>query len=132
MSDEYVGPLDDFNTPTPIQYTWEILNLQTQSVGNTQNIIVRIEWKKTGTLNGISASFTGSSEYPVSRIDTGVTYKPIEEVTQDDVIQWAKNTIYGEYEKAIDMSIERQISEHNNPVVSIELPWSKANTESNL
>jgi hypothetical protein len=129
MTDRYIGPAPVENRNIP-EYTWEILNINTQSLGNTSDIIVHIDWKKIGTLNGVSASFVGSSDFPLGSIDTGMTYKPIDSVTEADVIQWIRGTIAGAYESVVDDTITNRILEQQSPVVSIEFPWLKTNTES--
>lgn len=130
MTDGYIGPEPVVSNTPKVTYTWEILNINTQSLGNTTGIIVHIDWKKIGTLNGVSASFTGSSDFPLSSVDTGMAYKPVDQVTEDDVIKWVRSTIAGAYESVVDDTIVNRILEQQSPIVSIEFPWLKANTES--
>lgn len=132
MVDEYVGPLDGLNTPTnTIQYTWNIIGLRTTNVGNTDNVIVQVDWMKTGTdtVNNVKGVHQGTSTFSsADAASFGPDFVPFEQLTENMVIDWIKKTVVGAYETVMDNNIKAQIKEQLNPVVNVDLPWSQSNT----
>lgn len=132
MVDEYIGPSIEQTTPVePIQYTWNILGLRTTKSGNTDNIIVQVDWQKTGTdtVNNVSGTHQGSTTFSSDAAGSfGTDFVPFEQLTESMVIEWVKKTVEGAFETVMDRNINAQIKDQLNPVVNVELPWSQANT----
>jgi hypothetical protein len=111
-------------------YTWKILGLRTTTTEDRNNIIVGVDWEKTGTENGFKGSYTDFASFPISAVNTD-SFVPFEELTEDEVLIWVRNTISGEFETVVDMQIKSQIDSQANQTVAVELPWAApvANTE---
>lgn len=109
-----------------ITYTWEITGLKTTSVGNTESVIVQTYWKKIGTdENGNTGSFNGATPFTTDSTDNVGPFIPFSELTEENVLDWIKSVVIGEYAKHIDEQILSQINDKINPIVESHLPWNK-------
>lgn len=114
-----------------IEYTWKVLGLKTQSVGSNQNVVVQVSWEKTGTVDGVSASFRGDSDFNISYVPESYNFVPFNQLTEADIIDWVKNSIIFEYGVEMDKQIAAQINSINNPIVDATLPWQTTNQYGN-
>lgn len=116
-----------------ITYTWEITGLKTQNVNtDKQNAVVQTYWKKIGTdENGNKGVFSGGTPFTVDPNDDSGPFIPFEQLTEEDVINWIKTVVVGEFEKHVNEQIRKQIDLMINPIVEKNLPW-KPQTEPEL
>lgn len=110
-----------------ITYSWEVTGMRTKTVGNTPNVVVQVFWKKTGTdETGNSSSFIGSTPFNTESIDPE-NFIPFDNLTEENVLNWVKQTITASFEEHINTIIEKQIQENSNPPVDAVLPWKPQN-----
>lgn len=111
-----------------ITYTWKITGLKTKNVSdNKQNAVVQTYWQKIGTdENGNEGTFNGATPFTVDPTDDSGPYIPFEQLTEEDVINWIKTIVVGNYEEHVNGQIQKQIDEKINPVTEASLPWAPA------
>lgn len=109
-----------------ITYTWEITNLKKfDELDDNIDVVVHARWKRTGTdENGNTGEFNGAT--PLRLPESGSSFTPFEELTQEQVIEWVKGEIasHSGYEEHIVGQITKQINAKKNPVNDVALlPW---------
>lgn len=108
-----------------ITYTWKITGLKTKDVDGKPSAIVQTYWTKTGVdENGNEGTFTGATPFTVDPTDDSGPFIPFNELTEDDVIDWIKTVVVGNYEEHVNGKIQEQIDSKINPVVEAKLPWA--------
>lgn len=116
-----------------ITYTWEITGLKTANVGDKENAVVQTYWKKIGTdENGNQGYFSGATPFTVDPTDESGPFIPFNELTEEDVIEWIKTVIVGDYEEHVDRQIQKQIESQVKPVFEKSLPWNPPPIETPL
>ena len=114
-----------------ITYTWEITAIATKNEAVHSNAIVQTRWKKTGTdSEGNSGVFEGATPFTSDNVPVG-EFIPLEQLSEEIVLNWIKNAIDGEYESHINGVILSKIEAEKNPIISYgdaiteaNLPWS--------
>lgn len=108
-----------------ITYTWKITGLKTRDFEGKPAAIVQTYWQKIGTdENGNEGTFSGATPFTVDPTDESGPFIPFEQLTEQDVIDWIKTVVVGEYEKHVNGKIQEQIDLKVNPVVEAQLPWA--------
>ena len=109
-----------------ITNTWNIVAMDAypQHEGET-DVVFTVHW----TLTGTDGTYTGYVYGSVGvTYDSSSAFTPYAQLTQDQVIGWAKEALGAEqvtnYEANVTAQIENQI---NPPVVTPPLPWAAAN-----
>lgn len=116
-----------------ITYTWSIINLKVRDEvidGITyKNAVCQVFWLKTGRdENGNEGTFNGATPFTVDSTDASGPFKPFEELTENDVIEWVKSVVVDEYEKHVNSKIQEEIDEKIAPINDVDLPWVSTNT----
>lgn len=107
-----------------ITYTWKVTGLKTSKVQGTDNVIVQTYWEKIGTENGVEGKFSGATPFRAEDIPAGTVFKPFEELTEADVLEWIKAVVVDSYAEHVDGVIAKQIADKKNPTVEATLPWA--------
>lgn len=114
-----------------ITYTWKVTGLKTSSVQNTDNVIVQTYWEKIGKENGVEGKFSGATPFDPSKMPSGTTFKPFEQLTEADVLEWIKAVVVDSYAEHVDGVIAKAIADQKNPTVEATLPWAPAANTAN-
>lgn len=109
-----------------ITYTWKITNLKKMDeIEGNSNVVVHARWQRTGTdENGNTGDFQGAT--PLRLPESGSSFAPYEELTEEQVVQWVKDEIAAHqgYEEHIVGQIMKQINAKKAPVIDVDmLPW---------
>lgn len=109
-----------------ITYTWKITSLKVKNISDTMpNAVVQTNWQKIGTdENGNQGIFSGATPFTRDPTDESGPFIAFEELTEEDVINWIKTVVVGQYEQHVNEQIQRQISEKLNPTSEPPLPWA--------
>jgi hypothetical protein len=113
-----------------LTFTWEVTGLKTRDIENKPSSVVQTYWKKTGTDgNGNTGIFIGATPFTVDPTDDSGPFIPFEQLTEQDVLDWIKTVVVGDYEDHVNGQIQKQIDEKASPVIEVSLPWAQsANT----
>ena len=108
-----------------ITYTWKITGLKTKNVSDDKpSTVVQTYWQKIGTdENGNSGTFSGATPFTVDPTDNSGPFIPFEELTEENVIDWIKTIVVGNYEEHVNTKIAEQIEQIISPVSEASLPW---------
>ena len=113
-----------------ITYTWEVINIRTTTVNNTQNVVVQTYWRKIGEdENGYKGTFNGATPFSVDNMPPGTSFIPFDQLTEEDVLSWIKAVVVGSYEEHVNGQILKQINDAKNPIVDAPLPWAPVKEE---
>lgn len=116
-----------------ITYTWEVTSLKTKNVSDDkQNAVVQTYWKKIGTDssnlddNGdpVKGEFSGATPFTVDPTDDSGPFIAFEELTEEDVLDWIKTIVVGQYEVHVNEQIRQQMDQKINPVKEAAMPWA--------
>ena len=109
-----------------ISYEWEITEILTDTVDDTQGVIVEVSWKRIGTDGDITSHVNGKST-----LQPGESFILLENVTQENVISWIELSMdeveHSLLEEQIQISIQkikeaREVVEDTRVVTSF--PWA--------
>lgn len=115
-----------------ITYTWKITGLKTQNVGNKTDAVVQTYWQKIGTdENGKQGTFDGATPFTVDPTDESGPFIPFEDLTEENVLDWIKTVVVGNYEEHVNGKIAEQIEFKINPITENRLPWAPVTTTAN-
>jgi hypothetical protein len=106
-----------------ITYTWEILSLTKQYYAplDLENVVVSVEWKKIGTNeDGRSVEYVCHTDVPPPTTAEGFT--DLDDLTEEQVIEWVVSRIDPGAMSAIDAFIESQFHTH---AATQTIPWEK-------
>lgn len=108
-----------------ITYTWKITGLKTQNVGDKPNAVVQTYWQKIGTdEDGNEGTFSGATPFTVDPTDESGPFIPFEDLTEENVLDWIKTVVVGNYEEHVNGKITEQIELKVNPINENRLPWA--------
>ena len=105
-------------------YTWTITNLYTQTIDGKEDYVVIAYYDVFGTDGTYEASLT-SNVAQFSTEDVGV-FIPYEDLTEEIVLGWIKETLGENGIISIEACIQGQIDSQINPPqspVDTPLPW---------
>jgi len=113
-----------------ITYKWRVTGLKVKDENDNANAVVQVYWEKKGIdENGICASFNGVSPFTSTTIPEGSEFIPLEELTEEIVLEWVQAVAVGSYETYINSYIENQIDKIINPISRATLPWLEPEPE---
>ena len=108
-------------------YTWEVTSIQTKDETNTDNAtnkdaVIQTRWKKTGKdSDGNEGSFVGAT--PLTSVNTSASeFKALSELKEEDVLEWIKSQVTGDYEVHVNAQIQKQIDE--KAIKNPDMPWA--------
>ena len=108
-----------------ITYTWKITGLKTQNVGDKPDAVVQTYWQKIGTdENGNEGTFSGATPFTVDPTDESGPFIPFEDLTEENVLDWIKTVVVGNYEEHVNGKIAEQIELKISPISENRLPWA--------
>jgi len=109
-----------------ITYTWEVSSLKVKDVSDARpNAVVQTYWKKIGTdENGNSGTFSGATPFTLDPNDDSGPFIAFEDLTEEDVLNWIKTVVVGNYEQHVNEKIQEQIDQKISPVSEKTLPWA--------
>lgn len=107
-----------------ITYDWKITTSKTKNEGLYEKVIVQSYWTKTGTdENGNVGTFSGTTNFTTSNVPENFTFIPFENVTDEMILNWIKESISVDFEQQINNIITKQINDKINPTGEITPPW---------
>ena len=107
-----------------ITYTWKITGLQTRNASENVSALIQVAWSKTGTNeNGVSGVFNGATPFTPTTMPDDDVFVPVDQLTEEIVLKWVKDSINSSYEEYVNMQIMQQIEDQINPVIEPPLPW---------
>ena len=106
-----------------ITNTWGIVQLDAypEKDGLT-DVVFTVHW----TLSGTDGTYTGGAYGSVGvTLDEGGGYTPYAELTQEQVVDWVKDSLGAEQVASLEASVASQIEQQINPtVVTPAVPWA--------
>lgn len=108
-----------------ISYTWEIDAITKRTIGEFEDVIFKVVWKKTGTdENGYNGTFRICTDFQVNEVnkDSFISYENLKEET---VIGWIKKAVD---QDLVNDEIKKELEKSRSHWIQIEqqdLPWNK-------
>lgn len=108
-----------------IAYTWNIVSLAKRDFPelNLSNVVVSVTWKKTGT-DESGRSYSYVCESPVHPPINSSKFIDLDDISEEQLIEWAMTSLDDSAISAIDTIIEREIEKMELPPVEV-VPWEK-------
>jgi hypothetical protein len=110
-----------------ITYTWKIIGLEKQNYNNLEDIVVRLNWVKTGTNeDGVSGSFYSGTVFEVDTVNPQA-FISYENLTEEKALEWVQTMVYGQAENYVNGEIFKKIVSQIYPVTKVnenDLPWN--------
>jgi hypothetical protein len=105
-------------------YTWVVTTLYTQTIEGKQDYVVIANYDVIGTDGTYSASLTSNTaQFSTEQVETFIPY---EDLTNDIVVNWIKETLGENGIISIEACIQGQIDSQINPPQTPQntpLPW---------
>jgi hypothetical protein len=98
-----------------ISYNWQIVNMDRKT---TDGFVVTVHYSVLATDGDYSANTYGTVGYTE---DAGKSYIPYNQLTQDEVVAWVKDSLGQE---TVEASLATQIEALKHPVQESGLPWA--------
>lgn len=94
-------------------YDWncKTVDVHPQAEGET-NVVYNVHWIVTGTEGEYTASIIGTQ---IVTVDPETPFIPFEDLTNEIVVEWAKEAMGEDQVQAIEDSLQAQITELENP-----------------
>jgi hypothetical protein len=94
-------------------YDWncKTVDVHPQAEGET-NVVYNVHWIVTGTEGDYTVSNIGTQVVP---LDNAADFIPFEDLTNEIVVEWAKEAMGEDQVQAIEDSLQAQITELENP-----------------
>ena len=101
-----------------LTYTWAITGMKTNEI----DAVVQTYWKKVGTdADGNVGTFSGATPFKVAE---GQELVPLDKLTEEQVLNWIKSVVVGDYEQHVNDQIVKDINRNRAVVKDIKLPWA--------
>ena len=101
-----------------LTYTWAITGMKTNEI----DAVVQTYWKKTGTDDdGNVGTFSGATPF---NIQEGQELVPLDRLTEEQVLDWIKSVVVGDYEQHVNGQILKDLNRSKAVVKDIKLPWA--------
>jgi len=114
-----------------MNYTWSIKCLGLRDYGEFKNVVVNVNWTKTGTNDlGIMGYYGSTSELIIPEAFNSDTFITYENLTEEILLTWVKSIITNE--DFANKLIFDQIDNQMNPMryaIDDKLPWSEESIE---
>lgn len=115
-----------------ITYTWSLTSLKKKTSGDLNDIIVQTYWQKKGTDgDGNEGTFSGATPFDPDQVDPE-NFTTFEDLTEEQVLDWIKAVVVGNYEQHVNEKIAEQIEAKKNPVIEVSsgaFPWSPPSSD---
>ena len=108
--------------------SWKITKLTAyNTLSGFDDVVCHAKWTLRGTVTGsdskeYSSEFPGATPLTVGTL-TLSSFTPYEELTQDQVIGWVKDTLGEEQVTSIETGLATQIEQKLHPTDAQGLPW---------
>jgi hypothetical protein len=105
-----------------ITYTWDVVQMDVypEKDGFT-DVVYMTHWTLSGTDNTYTGSAYGTAGIALNEQGS---YIPYEDLTQEQVLGWVKNSLGEEQVALLEAKIATQIANQANPpVITPPLPW---------
>jgi hypothetical protein len=115
-----------------ITYTWQIRALSKTNGNNLNDVIIGTRWECKGTddVDNITGTFAGATPFKLDSVDPD-NFTPYNELTEEVVLGWIKNTVSGSsntgYWDHISERIQKDINNKRGTIRNVDefdLPWS--------
>lgn len=104
-----------------LTYTWRIASMKVTNQDDIVNAVCNVFWEKVGTdENGVEGFFAGAT--PFNSFDPD-NFTPFNELTEEQVLEWVKPLVVGDYEEHVNEQIQRDYEENINLRRQKPLPW---------
>jgi len=107
-----------------INYTWIVTQLLTETIEGNKNYVVIAHCETIGVDGEYSASVPNVIQFSTEDV---TVFIPYEDLTEEMVINWIKESLGEEGVLSIEASIQAQIEAQKNPPVTPQetpLPWN--------
>jgi hypothetical protein len=107
-----------------INYTWKVTQLLTETIEGNENYVVIAHCETIGVDGEFSASVPNVIQFSTEDV---TVFIPYEDLTEEVVIAWIKESLGEEGVLLIEESIQSQIEAQKNPPVTPQetpLPWN--------
>jgi hypothetical protein len=107
-----------------INYTWIVTQLLTETIEGNENYVVIAHCETIGVDGEYSASVPNVIQFSTEDV---TVFIPYEDLTEEMVITWIKESLGEEGVLSIEASIQAQIEAQKNPPVTPQetpLPWN--------
>jgi hypothetical protein len=107
-----------------INYTWKVTQLLTETIEGNENYVVIAHCETIGVDGEYSASVPNVIQFSTEDV---TVFVPYEDLTEEMVIAWIKESLGEEGVLSIEASIQAQIEAQKNPPVTPQetpLPWN--------
>jgi hypothetical protein len=107
-----------------INYTWIVTQLLTETIEGNENYVVIAHCETIGVDEEYSASVPNVIQFSTEDV---TVFIPYEDLTEEMVIAWIKESLGEEGVLSIEASIQAQIEAQKNPPVTPQetpLPWN--------
>jgi hypothetical protein len=107
-----------------INYTWIVTQLLTETIEGNENYVVIAHCETIGVDGEYSASVPNVIQFSTEDV---TVFVPYEDLTEEMVIAWIKESLGEEGVLLIEASIQAQIEAQKNPPVTPQetpLPWN--------
>jgi hypothetical protein len=107
-----------------INYTWIVTQLLTETIEGNENYVVIAHCETIGVDGEYSASVPNVIQFSTEDV---TVFIPYEDLTEEMVIAWIKESLGEEGVLSIEASIQAQIEAQKNPPVTPQetpLPWN--------
>jgi len=107
-----------------INYTWIVTQLLTETIEGNENYVVIAHCETIGVDGEYSASVPNVIQFSTEDV---TVFVPYEDLTEEMVIAWIKESLGEEGVLSIEKSIQFQIETQKNPPVTPQetpLPWN--------
>lgn len=108
-----------------ITYTWDIVSLAKRDFPelNLSNVVVSVTWKKTGT-DESGRSYSYVCESPIPPPEDLTNFMNLDDVSEENLIEWAQLTLDVYSTESINATIEEEIAKLDIPPIEV-VPWDK-------
>jgi hypothetical protein len=107
-----------------INYTWKVTQLLTETIEGNENYVVIAHCETIGVDGEYSATVPNVIQFSTEDV---TVFIPYEDLTEEMVISWIKESLGEEGVLSIEASIQAQIEAQKNPPVTPQetpLPWN--------
>ena len=109
------------------EYAWSVFSLTKRTIGNHENVITKVIWKKVGyDKDSVKGEFIMATMFDKLDESNFIKY---EDLTQDIIVDWIKQSMD---EESIDKEIIKHIQRNRDQEMEVDfedMPW---NIETNV
>jgi hypothetical protein len=109
-----------------IKYTWDIISLTKRDYPEVKDVVVQVNWIRTGT-DEHGNSFDYQCESPVPPPADLSNFKDLDDLTEEEVIEWVVSGLDPEAIRNMDAFIADKLAAVNSTTTVV--PWVKKPTK---